>query len=345
MLILQRLKQQRRNSHILANETKKRRGYAANASTYRIHVTLSAIRITPIPLTLLGTLMQDFYQPLLDLICKASTQLPEDVEAALREAANREELGTTGLAVMATILENIELARTRHLPMCQDTGVIHFFIEAPENFPRRRFCIDAERAVVEATDRGLLRQNCVESVSGHNTGNNLGYVNPTFHWIDSCVAENSEIRVTVLLKGGGSENVGRQYTLPDAALHAARDLDGVRKCVLDAVYQAQGLGCAPGVIGVAIGGDRAGGCEEAKLQLLRPIGQRSADPQLAALEEELLAKANALGIGPMGLGGKTAVLDIKIGARTRHPASYFVTICYNCWCVRRQTITLPLQED
>lgn len=283
--------------------------------------------------------MTDFYNPILELICKASTQLPADVEAALREAANREELGSTALAVMATILENIDLARDRHLPMCQDTGTIHFFVECADDFPRRRFRQDACRAVVEATARGVLRQNCVESLSGRNTGDNLGYVNPAFHW-QECDRTDGMARVTVLLKGGGSENVGRQYTLPDEVLGAGRDLDGVRKCVLDAVYRAQGMGCAPGVVGVAIGGDRAGGCEEAKLQLLRPLGQRSESPQLARLEEELLRQANQMGIGPMGLGGKCTVLDVKIGCRSRHPASYFVTICYNCWCVRRQSTEL-----
>ena len=166
--------------------------------------------------------MTDFYNPILELICRASTQLPADVEAALREAANREELGSTALAVMATILENIDLARDRHLPMCQDTGTIHFFVECADDFPRRRFRDDACRAVVEATARGVLRQNCVESLSGRNTGDNLGYVNPVFHW-QECDRTDGMARVTVLLKGGGSENVGRQYTLPDEALGAGRE--------------------------------------------------------------------------------------------------------------------------
>lgn len=280
-----------------------------------------------------------FYPILLELIVKASTELPEDVTAALRAQFAQEPSGSTAASVLETILENIRLAHERQLPLCQDTGTIHFYVAAAEDFPRRRFQADAERAVVEATRQGLLRQNCVESVTGHNTGNNLGYVNPTFHW-EETDDPAAPPKITLLLKGGGSENVGIQYTLPDETLHAGRDLDGVKKCILDAVYRAQGKGCAPGILGVCIGGDRAGGAEEAKRQLLRRIGERSPDPALAKLEQEVLAEANALGIGPMGLGGKTTLLDVFIGTRTRHPASYFVTICYNCWCMRRQEIVL-----
>ena len=286
--------------------------------------------------------MNDFYPILLQLIIKTSTELPSEVTEALKERLAAEEPGSGAASVLETLLENIRLAHERQLPLCQDTGTIHFYVTAPENFPRRQFRLDAERAVVEATRLGLLRQNCVESVTGHNTGNNLGYVNPTFHWEESDQADALP-QVTLLLKGGGSENVGIQYTLPDEALGAGRDLGGVKACILDAVYRAQGKGCAPGVLGVCIGGDRAGGAEEAKRQLLRHLGERSAIPELAALEREVLDAANALGIGPMGLGGKTTLLDVFIGARTRHPASFFVTICYNCWCFRRQSITLDAQ--
>ena len=283
--------------------------------------------------------MTDFYPTLLELIIKASTELPEDVTTALKNQLAQETPSSNATSVLETLLENVRLAHERQLPLCQDTGTIHFFVTAPDDFPRRRFQADAERAVVEATRRGLLRQNCVESVTGHNTGNNLGYVNPTFHWEETDDA-SAPPKVTLLLKGGGSENVGIQYSLPDETLHAGRDLDGVKKCLLDAVYRAQGKGCAPGILGVCIGGDRAGGAEEAKRQLLRRIGDRSIDPTLAALEQEVLTKANALGIGPMGLGGKTTLLDVFIGARTRHPASFFVTVCYNCWCFRRQTMEI-----
>lgn len=284
--------------------------------------------------------MNQVSEKILELLTKASTLLPDDVAAALEAAGRQEAEGGIGKSAMGTIIENVRLAKERVLPMCQDTGMIHFFVTAPPSFSRKAFRAAAEEAVVEATRRGLLRQNCVESVSGKNTGNNLGYVSPVFHWEESEDDECRTAEITVLLKGGGSENMGIQYSLPDAELGAGRDLNGVRKCILDAVFRAQGKGCSPGILGVAIGGDRAGGCEEAKLQLLRRIGERSAVPELAELETRCLKEANSLGIGPSGLGGKTAVLDVFIGSRTRHPASFFVTVCYNCWCVRRQSMTL-----
>lgn len=283
--------------------------------------------------------MNDVSAKILELLTKASTILPEDVLSALEEAERREAEGI-GKSALRTLIENVSLGKKRSLPMCQDTGLIHFYVTAPPSFPRKAFRAAVEEAVEEATRRGLLRQNCVESVSGRNTGDNLGYVNPSFHWEELEDEESRSADITVLLKGGGSENMGIQYSLPDAELGAGRDLDGVRKCVLDAVFRAQGKGCSPGILGVCIGGDRAGSSEEAKAQLLRRIGQRSASPQLAELEERCLKEVNSLGIGPSGLGGSTTILDVFIGSRTRHPASFFVTVCYNCWCMRRQSMTL-----
>ncbi len=283
--------------------------------------------------------MTDFAPALLELLIRASTLLPQEVTDALAHARQEEATDSTADAVLGTLLENRNLAKERRLPLCQDTGMIHFFIQAPDDFPRRLFRASAEDAVVEATRLGVLRQNCVETLTGRNTGNNLGHVSPVFHW-EETDGSRREARVTVLLKGGGSENMGRQYSLPDAALGAGRDLAGVERCLLDAVYQAQGKGCSPGILGVCLGGDREGGAEEAKRQLLRPFGERSLDPLLAELEERVLRRANALGIGPMGLGGKTTLLEVFIGQRTRHPACYFVTVCYNCWCLRRQSLLL-----
>lgn len=286
--------------------------------------------------------MADFHPILLKLLTRASTALPEDVRQALEDARVREAEGTPARAVLETLRENVRLAAERTLPLCQDTGMIHFFVECAEDFPRQRFRQAAERAVCEATRLGLLRQNCVETLTGHNTGNNLGYTSPVFHWEDTPANTPSArtAKVTLMLKGGGSENMGIQYSLPDPTLKAYRDLAGVEACILDAVYRAQGRGCAPGILGVCIGGDRAGGEEEAKHQLLRKIGERSGEPALAALETRCLEKANALGIGPMGLGGKSTLLDVFVAQRTRHPACYFVTVCYNCWCLRRQSALL-----
>ena len=146
------------------------------------------------------------------------------------------------------------------------------------------------------------------------------------------------LHVDLLLKGGGCENVSDQYKLPDARLHAGRDLEGVRRVVLDAVYQAQGKGCAPGVLGVAIGGDRGSSYLKSKQQLLRPLDDANPNEELAALEEQLYKEANELGIGPMGFGGQTTVLGVKVGTQHRLPASYFVSIAYMCWACRRRTL-------
>lgn len=281
--------------------------------------------------------MRDLEKQLFELLVRASSDLPADVEAALGKARQGEAVGSSSHTALGTILDNVQLAREKRRPICQDTGTIHFFVEAASGLTAEEFRQNAEAAIIKATETGLLRQNCVETLSGKNTGNNLGYLNPTIHWQNSDTAKS---QVTVMLKGGGCENMGRQYSLPNAQLEAGRDLEGVRRCILDAVWKSQGYGCAPGILGVAIGGDRPGGYEESKLQLLRKIGQRSQEPALAELEERLLRECNQLDIGTMGFGGKTTVLEVFIGTRCRLPASYFVSISYMCWCCRRQSITL-----
>ena len=276
-------------------------------------------------------------EQILELITRTSSDLPEDVETALCSACDGEREDSSSRAALGTILANIRLAREKRQPICQDTGTIHFFVEAAPDLSQESFREAAEKSIIQATELGLLRQNCVETLSGHNTGNNLGYLNPTVHWQHS---SSGHSRVTLMLKGGGCENMGCQYSLPDSPLQAGRDLEGVRRCVLDAVWKIQGQGCAPGILGVAIGGDRTGGYEESKMQLLRKIGERSPVPTLAALEERLKQECNQLGIGTMGFGGKTTVLDVFLGTRCRLPASYFVSISYMCWCCRRQSILL-----
>ena len=156
--------------------------------------------------------------------------------------------------------------------------------------------------------------------------------------------EEDYLHVDLLLKGGGCENSSAQYKLPDARLKAGRDLDGVRKVVLDSVYQAQGKGCAPGVLGVAVGGDRGSSYIKSKQQLLRPLDDSNPDESLAGLEEQLYQEANELGIGPMGFGGKTTVLGVKVGAQHRLPASYFVSIAYMCWANRRASMDVNIED-
>ena len=276
-------------------------------------------------------------EQLLSLVVKTSVDLPHDVEGALEKALSLSEKGSGEEAALRTMLSNAAMAREKRMPICQDTGTLMFVVEASSRLKRNDFQEAAEWAVAEATRLGVLRQNCVNSLTGKNTGNNLGIGSPVVHWHET---DGAVSRVTLMLKGGGSENMGIQYSLPDSTLGAGRNLEGVRRCVLDAVHRAQGQGCAPGILGVCIGGDRATGYVESKLQLLRKIGERSSEPELAELEERLLKEANSLGIGAMGFGGKTTLLDVFIGWRCRLPASYFVSISYMCWCCRRQTIVL-----
>lgn len=270
-----------------------------------------------------------------DLIVRTSTDLPEDVVARLRQAEAAETAPTSRTALQ-TMLHNADLARQRRLPLCQDTGTILFWVRVPPGaVPQTAWRQAAESAIAAATAEGVLRQNCVETLSGRNTGTNLGYGSPVIHWHEE---DREDVEVALVLKGGGCENVGAQYALPDSALGAGRDLEGVRRCALDALVRAQGQGCAPGVLGIAIGGDRATGYAESKELLLRRLGERSPAPELARLEERILDDANRLEIGPMGFGGATTLLDVFVGTRCRVPASYFVSISYMCWAFRRRRV-------
>ena len=265
------------------------------------------------------------------LIRKTSSTLPADALKALKAAARREAKGSSARMILETIVRNAALAARNGTPMCQDTGTLTFFVDE-----RLRGMVTPEvvkRAVAQATERGWLRRNTIDSVSGRSIDTNVCDGAPVIHYV---CGRGKVPAVTLIMKGGGSENMSRQYSLPDAALGAGRDLEGVRKCILDAVHRAQGYGCAPGILGVCIGGDRAGGYEEAKHQLLRKLDDTNRCAELARLEKKALKEANALGIGPMGLGGRTTLLGVKIGSRPRVPASFFVTVAYLCWAARRQ---------
>lgn len=276
--------------------------------------------------------MNDLTDPLIELVRRAATDLPADVEAALREAQAREEPGSAAASALNTILENVALARAKSAPVCQDTGALIFHVHYPQGWSTRRLRAQIEAAVAEATRRAYLRPNAVDALTGKNSGTNLGAGSPTLHLQEW---DEDYLQADLLLKGGGSENVSAQYSLPYEPLDAGRDLEGVRRVVLDAVYRAQGQGCAPGVLGVCIGGDRGSGYVHAKAQLFRPLPDTNPVPELAALEERLLRECNELGIGPMGFGGKTTVLGVKVGALHRLPACYFVTVAYMCWACRR----------
>ena len=272
-----------------------------------------------------------------ELIRRASTQLPDDVVQALEKGRGLEASGDLADKALGTILDNIEMARTISAPICQDTGTPVVWIHHPVGVSTRSLGDQFEAAVRSATEKKFLRPNAVDTLTGKNTGTGTGRGIPFLHFEEW---DEPRLEVRMILKGGGSENVGTQYKLPDSKLKAGRDLEGVRRAVLDAVVQAQGKGCAPGVLGVCVGGDRVSAFELSKRQLLRPIVDTNPLPELAELEERLLREANQLGVGPMGFGGKTTLLGVKIGVLDRLPACYFVTVTYMCWADRKAAVSI-----
>ena len=319
--------------------------------------------------------MKSLVEKIVTLIRETSSSLPEDVLKALQAAQRKEVKGSSAAVVLKTILDNCAIAKERGTPLCQDTGTLTFFVD--ERLRRKVTPAVLKKAVALATERGYLRKNTIDSMTGKSYDDNCAEGAPVVHYIgsdrveigsasvglgsDGIAARSKDSKrlyadskrpyvdskrpyVTLILKGGGSENMSRQYSLPDAALGAGRDLAGVRACVFDAVQKIQGYGCAPGVLGVCVGGDRATGYEVAKEQLLRPLDEKevveSSNRRIIEFERRLLREANTLGIGPMGLGGKTTLLGVKVAARPRVPASFFVTVAYMCWACRRRTLVL-----
>ena len=278
---------------------------------------------------------------LVELIRRTSAEIPDDVQTAILASLEREKKGTIAESAMKIIERNIQLAKQKSQPICQDTGSILFYVDAPVGFDQLGFEETAREAVTLATKKGYLRQNSVDSLTGKNDGTNVGPGSPTLHFHQH---RSPEVHVRLVLKGGGCENVGAQYSLPNEKLHANRDIDGCRKVILDAVLQAQGKGCGPGILGVCIGGDRSTGYEFSKKQFLRTLEDRNPMPELDTLEQDVLKTANELGIGPMGFGGKTTLLGVKVCAANRLPASFFVSVSYMCWAYRRQGIELDAQS-
>lgn len=281
-----------------------------------------------------------FFDSVVDLITATSTDLPPDVRAAMRAAMDAEPDGTRASQAMTVIAQNIDQAEACDGPICQDTGMPTFEIKVPVGLNQIWMKARIREAVAEATRRGKLRPNSVDSITGKNSGDNLGPGTPIVHFEQW---EQDEVEVRLILKGGGCENTNAQYAVPCELPHlgrADRTLDGVRKCILHAVWQAQGKGCSPGAIGVCVGGDRTAGYLHAKAQLFRTLDDVNPDPRLAELEAQIMATVNGLGIGPMGFGGQVSLIGCKIGALNRLPASFFVSVAYDCWAFRRLGVKL-----
>ena len=285
-----------------------------------------------------------FLESITALIVKTSTDLPPDVRAAMRVAMNEEPEGTRSAQALAIIAQNIDQAADGEGAICQDTGMPTFEVKTPVGANQIWMKAQIKAAVAEATRRGKLRPNSVDSLTGENSGNNLGPGTPIVHFEQW---ERDEVEVKLILKGGGCENMNAQYSVPTELPHlgrADRTLEGVRKCILHAVWQAQGKGCAPGAIGVCIGGDRTSGYVHAKEQLFRTIDDVNPDPRLAELEAEIMRTVNTLGVGTMGFGGRVSLIGCKIGALNRLPASFFVSVAYDCWAFRRLGVQLDARS-
>ncbi len=284
--------------------------------------------------------LANFQKSMYELIVNVSTDLPLDVRRAVKRASASESAGTRSAMSLATISENIDMAENLVLPICQDTGMPTFKIKCPVNVNQIELKQAIFAAIVQASKEGKLRPNSVDSLTGINSGNNLGLGTPVVKFDQW---EEEYIDVKLILKGGGCENKNIQYSLPaeiEGLGRAGRDIDGIRKCILHAVYQAQGQGCGAGFIGVGIGGDRSSGYDLAKEQLFRNVEDTNPISELAKLEDYIMLNANKLGIGTMGFGGETTLLGCKIGVYNRLPASFFVSVAYNCWAFRRAGVKI-----
>jgi len=263
------------------------------------------------------------------LLQLAAVQLPPDVKAAIKRAY-REETNETGKIQLEAIVKNIELAEKANTPICQDTGVIIFYVKVGA---QAKGLDKIETALINATRRatkeGSLRPNAVDPFTQKNTGDNTGRFIPYINWE---ITKGDTVEITAFPKGGGSENV---CTL--GMLTPSEGVNGLKKFVVDSVIKAGAMPCPPTILGVAVGGGADIVMRLAKAALLRPLDQPNPNPELAQLEKELYEAANSTGIGPMGLGGKFTVLGVKVDYAHRHPASYPVAVAFQCWAARRAT--------
>lgn len=284
--------------------------------------------------------LQNLENSIYKLVTETSTNLPKDVRRAIKKAKEAENAGTRAAMSLDTIANNIFMADDNVSPICQDTGLPTFKIKTPVGVNQIEIKEMIKKAIAQTTADAKLRPNAVDSLTGANSGDNLGEGVPVIKFEQW---EKDYIEMKLILKGGGCENKNIQYSLPtelEGLGRAGRDLDGIRKCILHSVYQAQGQGCSAGFIGVGIGGDRSSGYDLAKEQLFRHVDDVNPNEDLAKLEEYVVKTANTFGIGTMGFGGEATLLGCKIGVMHRIPASFFVSVAYNCWAYRRMAVNI-----
>jgi fumarate hydratase class I len=286
--------------------------------------------------------MFNLHDAIVELYRETATSLPSDIEEALRLAFLIEKKGSNAGAALSTILENIKVARKTLRPICQDTGVPIFFIKIPAGLSQLKMKEEILRATRIATKKIPLRPNAVDILTDKNSGDNTGIGFPVIYFEET---KNRQLTIDLMLKGSGSENIGQLYKLPVEELKAERDLEGVRKCVLDTVYKAQGRGCPPYIIGVGIGASKDQVTKLSKEQLIRNLKDTNDSKVLSNIEKSILNDINKLGIGPLGFGGKTTALGVKIGINHRHPASYFVDVSVACWADRKARLIWKVQNS
>lgn len=285
--------------------------------------------------------MPELCDAIVDLYRRAATSLPADVETALKSSLRKEDAGSNARAALSTILKNTKMAREASRPICQDTGVPVFFLKVPEGLSHLKLREQIFKATRIATKEVPLRPNAVDILTDRNSGDNTGIGFPVIYIEET---NSRKLTIDLMLKGSGSENIGQLYKLPIAEIGAERDLEGVRRCVLDAVNMAQGRGCPPYIVGVGVGAAKDQVTRLAKEQLVRTIEDSNEYDVLSRLEKDLLRDINRLGIGPLGLGGRTTAIAVKIGVNHRHPASYFVDVSIACWADRKARLAVKSQK-
>lgn len=279
---------------------------------------------------------------IVELYRKAATSLPADVVTALQNVQSKEKRRSNAALALSVILENINGAVKTGRPVCQDTGVPVFFVRVPKGIGHLQIRSTIIKATQIATREIPLRPNAVDILTEKNSGDNTGIGFPVIYTDET---KGGKLVIDLMLKGSGSENVGQLYKLPFEELHAERDMEGVRKCALDTVYKAQGRGCPPYVIGVGIGATKDQVTRLSKEQLMRKLDDVTRYPVLSKLEKRICDDINQLGIGTIGLGGRTTALAVKIGINHRHPASYFVDISVSCWADRRARMIWDMKNS
>ncbi len=264
------------------------------------------------------------------LFKQAVIELPSDVKKALENAYEKEE-EEIARSNLKAILDNIKIAEKLQIPMCQDTGLPIVFVKLGKVEVENLY-EGVRKGVERATKEIPLRPNVVDPLTRENTGTNTGNNIPQVN-IDLLEEENIEF--TVLPKGFGSENNNAlEMALPGDGI------DGVKRFVLDTVIAAGGKPCPPVIVGVGIGGTSDLAMKLAKKALLRNIGVPSSEKRIATLESEILNLINATGIGPMGLGGKTTALDVKIELADTHTAGLPIGVCIQCWAGRHASAVI-----